>query len=103
MLLEVATTLGATLGAFRANGFPPGAISVIFGIVLLISVFFTATGHAARVENDKPDPLPQAGLARMTNRLDGPRDYYVHSVPTGFALMGVVDCSSGFWESGPAR
>jgi uncharacterized membrane protein YfcA len=39
MLLEVATTVGALLGAYLAGLIPTSALSVVFGLVLLYSAY----------------------------------------------------------------
>src|SRR5436309_9190672 len=39
MFLEIATTLGALVGAFMAARLPVAAIGVIFGVVLLYSTY----------------------------------------------------------------
>lgn len=35
MFLEIATTLGALFGAFLSSHIPTGALSIIFGLILL--------------------------------------------------------------------
>ena len=47
MVLEVATTIGAVAGALLALVIAPAIISIIFGVVLLISAYLSAR-HAAR-------------------------------------------------------
>src|SRR5579863_6293943 len=41
MFLEVATTLGALLGAFSVAKVSPAAIAIIFGIVLIVSAYLS--------------------------------------------------------------
>ena len=45
MFLEIATTLGALVGAYLATRLPTGAIGVIFGAVLLFSAYFSSREH----------------------------------------------------------
>src|SRR5438445_6679783 len=41
MFLEIATTLGALLGAFLATKVPKDAIGIVFGLVLLYSAYLS--------------------------------------------------------------
>jgi len=96
MFLEIATTLGALLGAFLALMVPTSAIAVIFGTVLLYSAYLSGRPQPVVPEEDHPDPL--ATRLRMNGTypsLDGPRSYYVHRVPTGFSLMFGAGALSG--------
>jgi uncharacterized membrane protein YfcA len=96
MFLEVATTLGALLGAFLSARIPTSALAVIFGLVLL---------HAAWQSTRKPsdDPRPEAAdpLARALKldstypTPDGPKHYDVRHVKTGFGLMFGAGTLSG--------
>jgi len=95
MFLEIATTLGALLGAFLAVKVPAQAIAIIFGAVLLYSAY--ASVQSQEVPED-PVPDPLATRLRMNGTypsLDGPKDYYVHRVPTGFGLMFGAGALSG--------
>jgi len=88
MFLEIATTLGALLGAFLALHVPTTALAVIFGLVLLYSAYLSGRDQPIVPEDDHPDPL--ATRLRMNGSypsLSGPREYYVHRVPTGFSIM----------------
>jgi len=88
MFLEIATTLGALLGAFLALHVPTAALAIIFGLVLLYSAYLSGRGQPIVPLDDHPDPL--ATRLRMNGSypsLSGPRDYYVHRVPTGFSIM----------------
>jgi uncharacterized membrane protein YfcA len=96
MFLEIATTLGALLGAFVALMVPTPAIAIIFGAVLLYSAYLSGRPQPVVPEDDHPDPL--ATSLRMNGTypsLDGPRSYYVHRVPTGFSLMFGAGALSG--------
>ncbi len=87
MLLEVATTVGALVGAYVALLVAPATIAVIFGIVLLFTAYQSLqpkvehvtdvpSGLAARLRLGSTYPTPQ-GLQR----------YEVQRVPLGFILM----------------
>ncbi len=96
MFLEIATTLGALLGAFLALRVPTPAIAIIFGTVLLYSAYLSGHPQPVVPENDHPDPL--ATRLRMNGTypsLDGPRNYFVHRVPAGFSLMFGAGALSG--------
>src|SRR5512143_2233704 len=96
MFLEIATTLGALLGAYIALMVPTTAIAIIFGAVLLYSAYLSGRPQPVVPEDDHPDPL--ATRLRMNGTypsLDGPRSYYVHRVPTGFSLMFGAGALSG--------
>jgi len=96
MFLEIATTVGALLGAFVALMVPTPAIAIIFGAMLLYSAYLSGRPQPVVPVDDTPDPL--ATRLRMNGTypsLDGPRSYYVHRVPTGFGLMFGAGTLSG--------
>ena len=96
MFLEIATTLGALGGAFLTTLIPAATTAVIFGIFLLFSAtvsFYHREDHAGC---DGPDRL--AGLLKLDGSFptpEGPKQYHVHNVPLGFALMAVAGALSG--------
>ena len=96
MFLEIATTLGALVGAFLAGWLSTEAIAVIFGIVLIYSSYLSSRPKPDHIEVDQPDRL--AGRLKMDGSYptpQGPRSYYVHAVPAGFGLMSVAGALSG--------
>jgi uncharacterized membrane protein YfcA len=96
MFLEIATTLGALLGAFLALKVPTPAIAVIFGLVLLYSAYLSGRPQPVIAETDQSDAL--ATRLRMNGTypsLDGPRAYCPRRVPTGFGLMFGAGTLSG--------
>jgi uncharacterized membrane protein YfcA len=95
MLLEVATTLGALLGAGLAAWIAPSALAVVFGLVLLGSAWFSAQPRPEHVV-ETPDPL--AGRLRLDGTypsLQGERHYHVQRVPLGFGMMAGAGALSG--------
>ena len=102
ILLEIATTVGALVGAAlvvrvedansRLLGLTPkSALAVLFGLVLLASAYRSRRPPVEHVALGTPDPL----AARL--RLDstyptaqGLQAYSVQHVPAGFALMFVA-------------
>ena len=96
MFLEMATTLGALLGAMLAARIPTAAIAVIFGVVLIYSAYLSLHPPHGQVGLEASDPL--AARLRMDSfypTLDGPVAYHVHAVPTGFSLMFLAGALSG--------
>jgi uncharacterized protein len=96
MFLEIATTLGALLGAFLAGRFSTHVLAIIFGLVLIhaaITSLFQHSGSENRVESD--------ALARRLRfggsyPADGRREEYgVRNVPAGFGLMFGAGALSG--------
>jgi uncharacterized protein len=96
MLLEIATTLGALLGAFLTTRVPTSALAVILGVVLL---------HAAW-QSHRPPPEHHGGASAdpLATRLklngsyptpEGRQRYYPRRVKTGFGLMFGAGMLSG--------
>jgi uncharacterized membrane protein YfcA len=92
MFLEIATTLGALLGAFLSSRTPTSILAVIFGLVLLHAAWQSNRDHSERPTNALPDLL----ATRL--KLDGayPGDYggdhgieqyNVSNVKAGLGLM----------------
>src|SRR5580698_10085394 len=57
MLLEVATTLGAVVGAVATGYVSTGTIEIIFGVVLLYSAFGAVTNDAESGTTEAPNPI----------------------------------------------
>jgi len=96
MILEVATTVGALVGAFLAGIASTGAIAVVFGLVLLYSAYLAEQPRPETTAAEPPDRL--ASFLRLDGSYptpDGPRAYHVRHVPAGFALMFVAGVLSG--------
>lgn len=96
LLLEIATTTGAILGAFLATGTPTGKIAVIFGFALLLSAAISVR-HRKKQASDRPgDPL----ATRLRLNASYPvgetmEPYQVRRVPLGFGLMFGAGTLSG--------
>jgi uncharacterized membrane protein YfcA len=95
IFLEVATTIGAVLGAYLAALISTSMLAVVFGLVLLYSAFASSRQHAdhlvatedpiaARLRLDGSFPTPQ-----------GAQSYHVQHVPLGFGLMLGAGALSG--------
>jgi len=94
MFLEVATVLGATLGAFLTTRVTTGVIAVVFGIVLLFSLIPFRSRDEKKEE--KIDPLAaRLRFDASYPAANGLRKYHVHGVPLGFLIMAVAGSLSG--------
>ena len=95
MFLEIATSVGAVLGAVIALWMPTNAIAVVFGVVL----FFTAVMQ----NRQKVDHVGVKGSAlAMKLKLfgsyptkEGVQNYELTNVPGGFLIMVVAGALSG--------
>jgi len=96
MFLEIATTLGALLGAFLATKVPAAAIAIIFGLVLVYSAYLSKRPRGKPLGEETPDPL--ATRLRLNGSFptpEGIRNYCVRRVPAGFSLMFGAGALSG--------
>jgi uncharacterized protein len=88
MFLEIATTLGAIVGAFLAARVSPESIGVVFGLMLIYSAYYSARGHTDTAAARKPDELAaKLDLNGSYPTPEGEKSYQVYGVPTGFGLM----------------
>lgn len=95
MFLEVATTLGALLGAFLVAKVSPSAIAVIFGLVLLFSAILSLRpphAHSSRTADPLAERLQLNG--EYPSR-DGMKAYTVRHVPLGFLVCHCAGILSG--------
>ena len=96
MFLEIATTIGALVGAALILHLRVSVISIIFGIVLLYSAYASMSEHPHATADQGPDRI--ATWLRMDSiypTANGMESYHVHGVPQGFALMFVAGVLSG--------
>ena len=88
MFLEVATTIGALIGAFLAAKLPTSLIAIVFGLVLLGSSYFSSRSHLENSVEAVPDPLAvRLRLNGSCPTPEGQAAYFVQQVPIGFSLM----------------
>lgn len=97
MLLEVATTTGALVGATLVTLLPARAIAVVFGVVLIQAAYVTSR---RRADTDTSGAPPDRLATRL--RLDsayptaeGLRTYRIRRVPLGFGIMWIAGVISG--------
>lgn len=96
MFLEVATTLGALVGAAIAAKISPSAIAVIFGMLLVYSSYLSNRPRPGISGDEQPNRL--AALLRMDSTYPfakGKMAYRVQGVPGGFSLMFIAGTLSG--------
>ena len=87
IFLEVATTIGAAVGAAMSGLIPTSALSMLFGIVLLYTAWRSLE---KRVEHQALAPHPWATTLRLNGSYPTPQGmtpYSVQGVPGGFAVM----------------
>jgi uncharacterized protein len=95
MFLEIATSIGAIVGATLVAFVPTAAIAVIFGLVLLYSAYETVQSHG-NVLIKESDPLCQKLKLASTYPEGGELvSYGVVNAPGGFAVMGLAGVLSG--------
>lgn len=95
LLLEIATTSGAILGAIVAAHTPTAALSIIMGSVLLFSAYTSTRPHPDHLATS-PDPL--ARRFRLNGQYpaeSGPKQYVVQRVKAGFSMMFGAGVTSG--------
>lgn len=96
MFLEIATTMGALLGAFLASRIHTSLLAVIFGVVLVHSAYLSSRPRRDNPESDRPDKLAsRLGLDGSFPAVDGQQAYHVYAVPAGFSLMFLAGSLSG--------
>jgi uncharacterized membrane protein YfcA len=97
MLLEIATTIGAVIGAYLAAFTSTHIIAIIFGLVLIQSAYQSLASSQSEADNlVTSDRL--ARLLRLGSNypVRGTRqEYGVQHVPTGFGLMFGAGALSG--------
>jgi uncharacterized membrane protein YfcA len=96
MFLEIATTFGALAGAFLAGVVKGDIITVVFGVVLLVSAYLSSRPRPKGVATEPPDPLAtRLRLDASFPTPEGPRSYHVRRVPLGFGIMFLAGILSG--------
>ncbi|MGH9431681.1 MAG: sulfite exporter TauE/SafE family protein [Terriglobia bacterium] len=97
MFLEIATTIGAVVGAAITLELPTTVIGIVFGVVLLYSAFQSTRIHPELTTDDRPQDRISR-ILRMDSTypaIDGLKSYRVHSVPGGFGVMFGAGILSG--------
>jgi uncharacterized membrane protein YfcA len=98
MVLEIATTVGGMTGAtlVALALVPKNALSVVFGLVLLVSAYLSSRLRTEESGPGAADPLAKwLCLDGSLPTADGPVPYHVRGVPAGFSLMFLAGVLSG--------
>jgi uncharacterized protein len=96
MFLEIATTVGALVGAAVALHLHVSVIAIIFGLALIYSALASLREKSEHVTDVAPDRI--ATWLRMDSTYPTPNgmtQYHVRGVPLGFALMFGAGVLSG--------
>src|SRR5215471_17246395 len=95
MFLEIATTLGALVGAYLTLIVSTHAIGIIFGVVLLYSAYASFSSHPEEAHRE-PDALAlRLNLQGSYPGPNGTESYIAQHVPAGFSLMFLAGTLSG--------
>ena len=95
MLLEVATTVGALIGAYLAGLISTSILSVILGLVLLYSAYAAVRTKPEHVVANRDPIAVKLRLDGSYPSVDGEKEYHVQRVPLGFGLMLGAGALSG--------
>lgn len=99
MFLEIATTLGALLGAVAATYVSTAWLSVVFALVLLYSAYQSSHPQTYDEAGQIVCSDPLARRLKLPSFYPGPEGYHVaysiRRVPLGFCLMALAGALSG--------
>src|SRR6266498_385204 len=96
MFLEIATTLGALLGAYLTAKVPASAIAIIFVLMLVYSAYVSRRTRPRTDIEAPPDPLAtKLNMNGTFPDTSGLRSYNVYRVPAGFGVMFGAGTLSG--------
>lgn len=96
MFLQVFTTVGALVGAYLASVMSSNVIAIVFGCMLLYTVYDSLRRPIVEQVGENADPL--ATRLRMNGTypaLGGRRAYYPRAVPAASGLMFLAGALSG--------
>jgi uncharacterized membrane protein YfcA len=95
MFLEVATTLGALVGAYLTARVSTHAIGITFGVVLLYSAWSSFRHQQQQVPQAQNLLAEKLKLSGDYPTADGREAYTAQNVPAGFGIMFVAGTLSG--------
>ncbi|RZL19480.1 MAG: sulfite exporter TauE/SafE family protein [Pedobacter sp.] len=101
MFLEIATTIGAIIGAVLVAYFNTSYIAIIFGCILMFSAVMMVIKKQNRSDNENTSKL--ARFFKLNGSYptpDGIKDYKVHRVAGGFFMMMFAGVLSGLLAIG---
>jgi len=95
MFLEIATTLGALVGAYLATITPTKGIAIVFGCILIFSAAISNRRRSASGA-ETPDPLARTLRLNGSYPVAGEKQpYNVRRIPLGFGMMFGAGTLSG--------
>ncbi|WP_071188674.1 sulfite exporter TauE/SafE family protein [Trichormus sp. NMC-1] len=96
MFLEVATTIGAIVGALIATFITVKMLTIVLAVVLIYSAYLSQRPRPEHFESEAVEPLAEyLHLNGTYPTPDGLMPYQVHSLPAGFSIMLVAGVLSG--------
>lgn len=96
MFLEIATTIGAIVGAYLAGITPTNIIAIIFGLVLLYSAGQTFRTRRGQHITNKPNKLAEKlKLNGNYPENGGLQSYTMQNIPGGFGVCFTAGTLSG--------
>ncbi len=95
MFLEIATTLGALVGAYLTAIVSTHFIGIIFGAVLLYSAYASLQSHPEEAHREPNALALKFNLQGSYPTPHGMESYVAQNVPGGFSLMFVAGALSG--------
>jgi hypothetical protein len=96
MFLEIATTIGAIVGAWLATITPTKGIAIVFGSILIFSAAISNRKRSAQDPNAPADPLASRLRLNGSYPVAGVKQHYnVRRVPLGFGMMFGAGTLSG--------
>ena len=96
MFLEIATTIGAVLGALLLARVSTGVVGIVFGLMLLFSAYVSWQSEPNVPPLDKQDRF--SSVLKLNGSYPTPhgmQEYQVYRVTTGFGLMALAGALSG--------
>jgi uncharacterized membrane protein YfcA len=96
IFLELATTIGAIMGAFLAGFISTSVIAIVFGVILIFSAGVSLLKHEDHIEVGQGGPL--ARRLKLNNSFPSERGtigYTVRNIPGGFLMMNLAGIISG--------
>lgn len=101
MFLEIATTIGAVIGALLVAYINPSYIAVFFGCILIFSAVMMVRKKVNRANNDSSSKLGSYfKLNGQYPTTEGMVEYKVHRVAGGFFMMMFAGILSGLLAIG---
>jgi uncharacterized protein len=96
MFLEIATTVGAIVGAAVAVHISSSAIAIVFGLLLIYSAYLSSRHRSEQEARVQSSPLAmRLRLPGTYPTENGKQPYGVTAVPLGFGLMFSAGVLSG--------